>query len=174
VARRSLAERAKDRAERKAAANDPNGQDKLWRYATARFEGASPIDALLLSDIAIRPAPGPLSAEERAELQAMADAVEQDPRVVHFNGLLNRPASETLEKGATIAAANQVRKSQRAYSERTGLQAAQDVMNRGGLPTTTVQRVETTPDLTQDPNQLADELQQHADRLRAGSKRVQN
>jgi len=144
VARRSLEDRAIGRAARREAAADPSGNQKLLRFAIALDRGLPPTVALLESGVAVRKDVGPLSVEERQELEAFADSAMQDPRVVAYLAELKIPAKERLEKAADRAAFQQEHSAINGANERVKLVSRQDLMNRGGHPSTTVQRVENT------------------------------
>lgn len=144
MARRSLEERSVARAARREAAQDPSGNQKLLRFAIALDRGLPPRVALLESGLAVRKDVGPFSREEGEELDAFADAAMQDPRVVAYLAELKIPAKERLEKAADRAAFQQEQSAINGGNERVKLVSRQDLMNRGGHPATTVQRVEST------------------------------
>lgn len=152
--RKSLEERSIARAARREAAEDPSGSRKLFRFATLIHEEFPPLVALMDSGLAVRTVHGPLSVEEKAELEAHADAALQDPRTIAYLEKLRAPASENLEKSAQVAVVQQSMRSIHGSNERVKAVASQDLLNRGGYPATTVQKVETTQ---KDLEKLTDE-----------------
>lgn len=136
--RRSLRERAVARNE----ARDPNDHEPMWRMACELKRGSTPLEAYFIAGLGPDRKPGPLRPDEQEDAERKIEGILKDPVFQAFQRQLDQPAHRTLDIGAQIAAATQIRKGMGARAERSAILANQDLMNRGGLPATTVQKIE--------------------------------